>query len=204
MYAVCKNYFIYTIYILQHLKCRMIYITPTRVSYKTNRIPYHYRNSVIYLLAFALFIILLYGVLFSVLYIFKFGNIQKHSDYIPITLNNINVLPVQILSADSTAVDVTNSSCTYFGCFNVYRCGSQGNRLLVYVYPLKMYLDTMDRPIMSKITKEFYQILNTIINSKFYTPNPYEACIFIPSIDTLNQNRLRLKEVSKVLGLLPL
>ncbi|KAG7202832.1 hypothetical protein KM043_009985 [Ampulex compressa] len=49
------------------------------------------------------------------------------------------------------------------------------------------------------MTKEFYQILNTIISSKFYTPNPYEACIFIPSIDTLNQNRLKLQEVSQAL-----
>ncbi|XP_011135760.1 exostosin-2 isoform X2 [Harpegnathos saltator] len=99
--------------------------------------------------------------------------------------------------------EATNSSCTYFGCFNVYRCGSQGNKLLVYVYPLKIYLDSMGRPITSQMTKEFYQILNTIINSKFYTPNPYEACIFVPSIDTLNQNRLRLQEVSQALGSLP-
>lgn len=99
--------------------------------------------------------------------------------------------------------DTTNSSCTYFSCFNVYRCGSQGNKLLVYVYPPKLYVDSLERSITSHITKEFYQILNTIISSKFYTPNPYEACIFIPSIDTLNQNRLKLQEVSQALKSLP-
>ncbi|EFN66281.1 Exostosin-2 [Camponotus floridanus] len=108
-----------------------------------------------------------------------------------------------MLSADLTASDATNSSCTYFTCFNVYRCGSQGNKLLVYVYPPKIYLDPMGRPITNQITREFYQILNAIINSKFYTPNPYEACIFVPSIDTLNQNRLRLQEVSQALKSLP-
>ncbi|KYN07271.1 Exostosin-2 [Cyphomyrmex costatus] len=61
----------------------------------------------------------------------------------------------------------------------------------------------MGRSITGQMTKEFYQILNAIINSKFYTPNPYEACIFIPSIDTLNQNRLRLQEVSQALRTLP-
>lgn len=173
--------------------------------YKTNRMTYHYRNiAVICLLSFTLFVVLLYGVLFTVLYVFKFGNTQKHSDYIPVILNDINTLPVQTLSTDITAAEPTNSSCTYFGCFNVYRCGSQGNKLLIYVYPPKVYIDFMGRPITSQMTKEFYQILNTIINSKFYTPNPYEACIFVPSIDTLNQNRLRLQEVSQALGSLAL
>lgn len=175
-------------------------IFPMRISHKSNRISYHYHNIfVICLLVFTLFIILI-----SVYYIFKFGNIQKRSEYIPITLNDINALPTQMLSADLTASDTTNSSCTYFTCFNVYRCGSQGNKLLVYVYPPKIYLDSMGKPITSQMTREFYQILNAIINSKFYTPNPYEACIFVPSIDTLNQNRLRLQEVSQALKSLPL
>ncbi|CAK9822085.1 Ext2 [Anthophora retusa] len=66
-----------------------------------------------------------------------------------------------------------------------------------------MYVDSLERPIASQITKEFYQILTAIISSKFYTPNPYEACIFIPSIDTLNQNRIKLQEVSQALKALP-
>lgn len=140
----------------------------------------------------------------AVYHIFKFGDIQKHSDHVPIILNDINAVPIQTLDANLATADPTNSSCTYFGCFNVYRCGSQGNKLLVYVYPPKIYLDSTSRSITSQMTKEFYQILNTIINSKFYTPNPHEACIFVPSIDTLNQNRLRLREVSQALRSLPL
>lgn len=174
-------------------------VLPARIAHKTNRISYHYHNIfVICLLLFTLFIVLI-----SVYHIFKFGSTQKHSEHIPITLNDINALPIKMLSADSSTADATNSSCTYFSCFNVYRCGSQGNKLLVYVYPLKMYLDSMNKPITSQTTKEFYQVLSAIINSKFYTPNPYEACIFVPSIDTLNQNRLRLQEVSQALRTLP-
>ncbi|XP_029671569.1 exostosin-2 isoform X3 [Formica exsecta] len=170
-----------------------------RISHKSNRISYHYHNIfMICLLVFTLFIVLI-----SVYHIFKFGNTQKHSEHIPITLNDINALPIQMLSANLAVSDATNSSCTYFTCFNVYRCGSRGNKLLVYVYPPKIYLDSVGRPVTNQMTREFYQILNAIINSKFYTSNPYEACIFVPSIDTLNQNRLRLQEVSRALRSLP-
>lgn len=175
-------------------------VFPTRMSYKTNRISYHYHNVfVICLLLFTLFVILI-----ATYHIFKFGSTQKHSVHNAIVLNDVNSLPVQTLSADSPTADTTNSACTYFDCFNVYHCGSQGNKLLVYVYPPKIYVDTLERPVTSQMTKEFYQILSTIISSKFYTPNPYEACIFVPSIDTLNQNRLKLHEVSRALKTLPL
>lgn len=175
-------------------------VLTTRMSHKVNRISYYYHNVfVIFLLMFTLFIILI-----MTYHIFKFGSTQKRSVYNPIVLNDLHSLPVQVIDADFAMADITNSSCTYFSCFNVYRCGSQGNKLLVYVYPPKLYVDSLERSITSHITKEFYQILNTIISSKFYTPNPYEACIFIPSIDTLNQNRLKLQEVSQALKSLPL
>ncbi|XP_043256356.1 exostosin-2 [Colletes gigas] len=171
----------------------------TRMSHKTNRISYHYHNIfVICLLIFTLFIILT-----ATYYIFKFGNTQKHSVHNAISLDDLNSLHLEILNTDSSMADTTNSSCTYFDCFNIYRCGSQGNKLLVYVYPPKMYVDTSGRPITSQMSKEFYQVLSSIISSKFYTPNPYEACIFIPSIDMLNQNRLKIHEISQVLKTLP-
>lgn len=150
-----------------------------------------------------LFLFILIIILIAAYHVFKFGDTQQHSIYNAIVLSNINALPTEILSADSPAADVTNSSCTYFNCFNVYRCGSRGNKPLVYVYPPKTYLDASHKPITSPMTTEFYQILNAIISSKFYTSNPHEACIFIPSIDTLNQNRLKLQEVSQALKSLP-
>ncbi|XP_017788520.1 PREDICTED: exostosin-2, partial [Habropoda laboriosa] len=174
-------------------------VLPTRMSHKVNRISYHYHNVfVICILMFTLFIILI-----AAYHILKFGSTQKRSVYNAIILNDLHSLPIQIIDADFPMADTTNVSCTYFSCFNVYRCGSQGNKLLVYVYPPKIYVDSLERPIASQITKEFYQILTTIISSKFYTPNPYEACIFIPSIDTLNQNRIKLQEVSQALKALP-
>ncbi|XP_076750112.1 exostosin glycosyltransferase sotv [Xylocopa sonorina] len=174
-------------------------VLQTKMSHKVNRISYHYHNVfLLCLLMFTLFVILI-----TAYHILKFGNTQKRSIYNAIVLNDLHALPIQMIDVNSPMIDNTNFSCTYFNCFNVYRCGSQGNKLLVYVYPPKIYVDSLERPITSQITKEFYQILTTIISSKFYTPNPYEACIFIPSIDLLNQNRLKLKEVSHALKALP-
>ncbi|XP_076297502.1 exostosin glycosyltransferase sotv isoform X2 [Lasioglossum baleicum] len=172
---------------------------PTRMSRKIYKFSFHNINVfMICLLTFTIFIILI-----TTYHVLKFGSTQKHSVHNAISINDLSFFHVQMLNVDSLIGDVTNLSCTYFGCFNVYRCGSQGNKLLIYIYPPKVYVDVLERPITSQMTKEFYQILSTIITSKFYTPNPYEACIFIPSIDTLNQNRLKLHEVSKALKALP-
>nr|CAG4641480.1 EOG090X01LY [Eurycercus lamellatus] len=58
-------------------------------------------------------------------------------------------------------------------------------------------------PVTKKISQEFYSLLQTITNSPYYTLDPTEACLFIPSIDLLNQNRIRPKEVGKALAILP-
>jgi len=58
-------------------------------------------------------------------------------------------------------------------------------------------------PITKKISQEYYDLLQAINNSPYITDDPSQACLFIPSIDLLNQNRIRPKEVSKALGSLP-
>lgn len=95
--------------------------------------------------------------------------------------------------------------CTYWDCFNIYRCGRTGHdRISVYVYPLKKYTDENGATATDHISKEYLTLLKTVINSKYYTADPDEACIFIPSIDTLNQDRIRLNLTSKALNSLPL
>ncbi|XP_012279069.1 exostosin-2 [Orussus abietinus] len=128
-----------------------------------------------------------------------FGNSQQNTFYAAITLNDIESLPTEVLRPDLPLADATNLSCTHFNCFNVYHCGSRGNKLLVYVYPLKTYVDETGKPITGQMSKEFYLILEAVVNSEFYTPNPHEACVFVPSIDTLNRNRLREEDISRAL-----
>lgn len=112
-------------------------------------------------------------------------------------------LPQYVIPAESS-VTPTNSRCTFYDCFNIYRCGHKFNGdFKVYVYPMAKHVDPDGIPIGSKMSKEYYSILSAIINSQYYTQNPEEACVFVPSIDTLNQNRFRVKETSQALALLP-
>lgn len=172
----------------------------TRFSQKLSRGSNHQNNAIIIVCSVLFSCILL----ITAYHVFKIGNRQQNPIYQPLILNDIHTFPTKILDKDLSEAESTNATCNYFGCFNLYRCGSQGNKLSVYVYPPKIFLDHEDRPITSQMTKEFYQILYAITSSKFYTPNPHEACIFVPSIDTLNQNRLRLRQVSQALQSLEL
>lgn len=108
-----------------------------------------------------------------------------------------------VISKDSPIIS-TDSHCTFYNCFNIYRCGhnSDGN-FKVYIYPMAKYIDMDGIPIGAKMSKEYHSILITIMKSQYYTQNSDEACVFVPSIDTLNQNRFRVKETSQALALLP-
>lgn len=90
-----------------------------------------------------------------------------------------------------------NPNCSFYDCFNVYRCGNHQNKVTIYVYPLTQYSEENS---VTWISKEFYKILKTLMNSPYYTSNPNEACIFVPSIDLLNQNLIDKNVVGKALS----
>lgn len=124
--------------------------------------------------------------------------------YERIDFRNLKNLPLVKLTNSVSIVTPKNSQCTHWDCFNIYRCGHTGHdRIAVYVYPLRKYVDERGVPATEHLSKEYYHLLNTVIKSKYYTANPEEACIFIPSIDTLNQDRLRLNLTSRALSSLP-
>lgn len=124
--------------------------------------------------------------------------------YKKISLQPVRNAPEIIITNNLPESLPTNENCSYWDCFNVFRCGRTGHdRITVYVYPLEKYVDENDIPVTETISKEYYEILDTIINSNYYTANPNEACLFIPSIDTLNQDRIRSQLTAKVLERLP-
>ncbi|KAK5650261.1 hypothetical protein RI129_001290 [Pyrocoelia pectoralis] len=148
----------------------------------------------------ALFIILLLSIITAfVVQNWSFNN-DGYETYEKLQLKNILNLPEVKLSDDAPSSRPHNSKCTYWDCFNIYRCGRTGHdRIAIYVYPLKKYVDSKGIPSVEMMSKEYYMILQSVIESKYYTANPHEACLFIPSIDTLNYERIRANLTSKAL-----
>ncbi|CAG9769155.1 unnamed protein product [Ceutorhynchus assimilis] len=97
-----------------------------------------------------------------------------------------------------------NPKCNHWDCFNIYRCGHTGHdRIAVYVYPLEKYLDENGKTAFEGVSKEYYDLLKGIVDSKYYTANPNEACVFIPFLDTLNEERIDVNLSSRILNQLP-
>lgn len=121
-----------------------------------------------------------------------------------ITFDDIKNLPKVKIKENSVLGSGRNEKCTHYDCLNVYRCGHRDKyKIQVYVYPLKQYIDTDGNEITNEISIEYLRILKAIVNSEYYSPDPQLACILVPSIDTLNQNRINVKKVSKALASLP-
>ncbi|XP_037942690.1 exostosin-2 [Teleopsis dalmanni] len=105
------------------------------------------------------------------------------------------------LSADSPETQPRNPNCSVWNCLNLYRCGQEGhNSLTVYIYPIKDYISEQNGKSAYTLTKEYYEILKTIANSPYYTSNPNKACIFLPSIDLLNQRLTEPALVNRALA----
>lgn len=90
-------------------------------------------------------------------------------------------------------MDASVRPCTMHDCFDVSRC-KKGFK--VYVYPdLEKSLAAEKKGIRLVYPK----ILRAIRESRFYTDNPEEACLFVPNLDTLDRDHLS-KDYVKSLG----
>ncbi|XP_052755267.1 exostosin-2 [Galleria mellonella] len=148
------------------------------------------------------FVGLLLFIVVSLLFIVMFnaysGSSPRTDFHEPVNLDS-TLLEVVNLKSDARLSSARVSNCTYWDCFNVYRCGRGGHdKITIYIYPLKDYRTESGTPF-SQFSKEFYVILDTIRHSKYYTSNPEEACLLVPSIDTLNQHSFSKKHVSQAL-----
>ncbi|XP_050314376.1 exostosin-1 [Anthonomus grandis grandis] len=68
--------------------------------------------------------------------------------------------------------------CRMETCFDFSRCQ---HKFKVYVYPQ----EENNTPSPS-----YLKLLNILLESRYYTPDPKEACLFVLSIDTLDRDRL--------------
>lgn len=71
-----------------------------------------------------------------------------------------------------------STTCTMETCFDRTRCM---NDFRIYVYPIQTG---------EKISPLFGKILKVLRESRFYTDDPKKACLFIPSVDTLDRDSL--------------
>lgn len=84
--------------------------------------------------------------------------------------------PRSVVAMVSETVD--SRQCNMGSCFDYSRC--EGD-FKVYVYP--HVEDT-------RISPMYQQVIKAIQNSRYYTTNPEEACILVPSLDTLDRDKL--------------
>uniref|UniRef100_A0A3B3DNX2 Exostosin glycosyltransferase 1a n=1 Tax=Oryzias melastigma TaxID=30732 RepID=A0A3B3DNX2_ORYME len=80
---------------------------------------------------------------------------------------------------DSNSGLYTGRRCRMESCFDFSLCEKNGFK--VYVYPQQKG---------EKLSESYQNILSSIEGSRFYTPDPAQACLFVLSLDTLDRDQL--------------
>uniref|UniRef100_A0A674GV97 Exostosin glycosyltransferase 2 n=1 Tax=Taeniopygia guttata TaxID=59729 RepID=A0A674GV97_TAEGU len=147
-----------------------------------------------------LFSIVLLGLIATGMFQFWPHSIESSSDW-TVEKRSVHDVPVVKLPADSPIPERGDLSCRMHTCFDVYRCGfNPKNKIKVYIYSLKKYVDEYGTLVSNTISREYNELLTAISDSEFYTDDVNRACLFVPSIDVLNQNALRIKETAQALA----
>lgn len=125
----------------------------------------------------------------------------KEKDLLSLKLGKVEMVT---LTKNKPSSNPRDKLCTFHSCLDVYHCGyNDETKISIYVYPLKEYIDENGILLTLSMSREFYEILKTIVESPYYTDDPTTACIYVPSVDFLNQNSVRLTEASQILQSLP-
>ena len=103
---------------------------------------------------------------------------------------------------DSEAV-TWKFQCNFHMCFEINDCVlGVDKRISVHVYPEYVFTNgnwSWELPQ----SREYRDILSAIRTSIFYQPDPSRACVFVPSLDTLNQRGMNISAMSAMLASLP-
>uniref|UniRef100_A0ABM0MWV4 Exostosin-2-like n=1 Tax=Saccoglossus kowalevskii TaxID=10224 RepID=A0ABM0MWV4_SACKO len=151
----------------------------------------------------ALFTMILFGLITTGLFQFWPHSIESDHNTHGFKLRNIQQLSEVTITTENSIPEKGDLNCRFSTCFDVYNCNYEIGRISVYIYPLRKYVDENGQAISKPLSKEFHEILEAISESFYHTTDPDKACIFIPAIDVLNQNSLRLHETAQVLAQLP-
>nr|KAF6324467.1 exostosin glycosyltransferase 2 [Myotis myotis] len=147
-----------------------------------------------------LFSVVLLGLIATGVFQFWPHSIESSNDW-SVEKRSVRDVPVVRLPADSPIPERGDLSCRMHTCFDVYRCGfNPKNKIKVFIYSLKKYVDDSGVPVSNTISREYNELLTAISDSDYYTDDITRACLFVPSIDVLNQNTLRIKETAQALA----
>uniref|UniRef100_A0A665WHM5 Exostosin glycosyltransferase 2 n=1 Tax=Echeneis naucrates TaxID=173247 RepID=A0A665WHM5_ECHNA len=151
-----------------------------------------------------LFSVVLLGLIATGMFQFWPHSIESTADW-ALDKRSVHDAPLVRLPVSSPIPERGDLSCRMHTCFDVYRCGyNPKNRIKVYIYPLQRFVDELGVPISSTgLSREYNDLLSAVSDSDFYTDDVTRACLFIPSIDVLNQNSLRIRETAQALAMLP-
>ncbi len=122
---------------------------------------------------------------FSLSFIVVLQHRQDRVAVSPSRRNYLSVSDIHHEKPSSVAIalsldKLSNKRCTMGACFDVTRCMQAGS-FKVFVYPEAADDNTEHSPLYQKI-------LSVIRNSGYYTSDPTEACLFVPSLDTLDRD----------------
>ena len=113
--------------------------------------------------------------------------------------------PVVLSPAEVEVVEAgrRKSSCHFYSqdCWDVYRCGCEG-QLKVYIYPPLSYITEDGSPVL-ETSQEWQEMLSAVHSSHYFTPDPGEACLLLPSVDLLHVKPGQRKLIASVLQSLP-
>lgn len=116
-------------------------------------------------------------------------NTGKHHSYLslidlrPLESDEGAVKSIRETSSSQVAIaatdaEVNNLRCTMGSCFDVSRCLDD---FKVYVYP------SLPEQRASSI---YRRLLRVVKNSPYHTTDPLQACLFVPSLDGLDRDKL--------------
>ncbi|XP_026558352.1 exostosin-like 1 [Pseudonaja textilis] len=80
-----------------------------------------------------------------------------------------------------------NSRCRMETCFDFSKCREHGFK--VFVYPPEGG---------DPVSESYLKIISSIEESRYYTSNPEEACLFVLNIDTLDRDHLSIQYVHNI------
>ena len=120
-------------------------------------------------------------------------------------VSRLKPLSLQLITpTDNDSQSMTwKFQCNFHTCFEINDCTLDVHkRIGIYVYPEYIFTNGNQSWEVPQ-SKEYREILSAIRTSVFYQPDPSRACIFVPSLDTLNQRGMNVSLMSAMLTSLP-